>query len=276
MKKLEVITITAALMLWMFGTTMMMGLLDSYATKIIKESQNTTILPERQFQQPSEAPGTTTTQPERQQSQQPSEAPGTTTTQPERQQSQQPSEAPEGNTDPQRQTQFGSEPVNSADQQEDENSVIEQKDEQIRDVLQEDDDDENNGGNEEQTEDDDGIREQVEIDKKAPIAISGDNIYIVWFNDQNTPNNNSEVLFRSSNDSGVTFADKINLSNTTTADSINAGIAGDGNNVIITWWERNATSNEPMARISSDTGATFGPLLKLSANGTIGQASEEQ
>jgi hypothetical protein len=36
---------------------------------------------------------------------------------------------------------------------------------------------------------------------------------------------------------GVTFADKINLSNTTAADSIAAEIAADGSNVIITWWE---------------------------------------
>jgi len=33
---------------------------------------------------------------------------------------------------------------------------------------------------------------------------------------------------------------------------------------------RNATSNEPVARISTDSGKTFGPLLKLSDNGTIG------
>ena len=76
---------------------------------------------------------------------------------------------------------------------------------------------ENTGGSEDQI-------GRVEIDKKAPIAISGDNVYIVWFNDQNTPNNNSEVLFRSSNDGGITFADKINLSNTTTTDSINTEI----------------------------------------------------
>jgi hypothetical protein len=37
-----------------------------------------------------------------------------------------------------------------------------------------------------------------------------------------------------------------------------------------TWWKRNATSNEPVARISTDSGKTFGPILKLGANGTIG------
>jgi hypothetical protein len=72
----------------------------------------------------------------------------------------------------------------------------------------------------EQQEDGDGIEEQV--DKKAPVIISGDNAYVVWFNDQNIPNNNSEVQFRSSADGGVTFADKINLSNTTAADCIAA------------------------------------------------------
>jgi hypothetical protein len=218
-------------------------IIDSYATIALKQSQqpseNTTARPERQSQQPSEAPGATTIQPGRQ--------------------SQQPSEAPES----QRQTQSGFEPSNPAEQQEDENNVIEQKDEQIRDVQQEEDDDENTGDNGEQI-------ERAEIDKKAPIAVSGDNVFIVWFNDQNTPNNNSEVLFRSSADAGVTFADKINLSNTTSADSINAEIAADGNNVVITWWERNSTSEEPVVRVSTDSGATFGPILRLASNGTIG------
>jgi hypothetical protein len=241
MNKLLVFTVTAVIMIGLIGATMTVPQ-ASYATKQSKQvpPEKTTVPPERQSQQPSEALGATTVPPDRQ-SQQPSEAPGATTARPERQ------------------SQFNSE------QQEDGNSdAVEQKDEQIRDVLQEEEDDENNGGNEEQI-------EQVEIDKKAPIAISGDNVYIVWFNDQNTPNNNSELLFRSSNDSGITFADKINLSNTMTADSINAEIAADGNNVIITWWERNSTSEEPVVRISKDSGTTFGPILRLTSNGTIGE-----
>jgi hypothetical protein len=40
--------------------------------------------------------------------------------------------------------------------------------------------------------------------------------------------------------------------------------------VYVTWWERNETSDEPVARVSNDNGATFGPLLRLAANGTIG------
>ena len=107
--------------------------------------------------------------------------------------------------------------------------------------------------------------------QRAPLAISGDNVYIVWFTDRNTPNSNGEVIFRVSNDGGVSFGDKINLSNTDDTDSINAEIAVVGDNyVIVTWWERaNATSNEPVMKISNDNGQTFGPLLKLATNGTI-------
>ena len=102
-------------------------------------------------------------------------------------------------------------------------------------------------------------------------AISGDNVYLVWFSNKT---GDWEALFRGSSDGGTTFGDKINLSNTTDADSTDTEIAADGDNVMVSWWERNQTSEEPVARISIDNGATFGPLLKLSTNGTIGQAAE--
>ena len=101
----------------------------------------------------------------------------------------------------------------------------------------------------------------------APIATSGDNIYIAW--PANTTGND-EVMFRASNDGGTTFMEKINLSNSSDAESQDVEIAANGSNVVVTWWERNATSNEPVARTSIDDGVTFEPLLKLSANGTIG------
>jgi hypothetical protein len=81
-----------------------------------------------------------------------------------------------------------------------------------------------------------------------------------------------EVMFRASTDNGVTFGDKINLSNTTAADSDDAEIAASGDSVYVTWWERNETSDTPVARVSNDNGATFGPLLMLATNGTIGGA----
>jgi hypothetical protein len=111
-----------------------------------------------------------------------------------------------------------------------------------------------------------------DVRDKAPIATSGDNTYIAWWTNRT---GNDEVNFRASTDGGATFTDKINLSNSTDAESQDVEIAADGDNVIITWWERNATSNEPVMKVSTDNGATFGPLLKLAANGTIGETAEE-
>ena len=105
----------------------------------------------------------------------------------------------------------------------------------------------------------------------APIATSGENTYIVWWANST---GDDEVMFRASNDGGTTFADKIKLSNTTGAESQDVEIAADGDNVIVTWWERNQTAEEPVVRISTDNGETFGSLLRLAANGTIGAAAE--
>jgi hypothetical protein len=106
----------------------------------------------------------------------------------------------------------------------------------------------------------------------VPIATSGDNIYLTWWSNQT--GGHTDVLFRASTDGGKTFGDKINLSNSTKTDSQDAQVqtfGNSGSNVIVTWWERNATSDQPVLRISTDKGTTFGPILKLSANGTIGK-----
>jgi hypothetical protein len=116
--------------------------------------------------------------------------------------------------------------------------------------------------------------------REVPPAITGDNIYIAWWTN-NTENGNEEVMFRASNDGGATFGDKMNLSNTPDADSGRVEIAGEGDTVIVSWWETNQTSDIPVARISTDAGETFGPMLRLAANGTIsstevGETTEEE
>jgi hypothetical protein len=103
---------------------------------------------------------------------------------------------------------------------------------------------------------------------KGPVVVSGDNIYIAWWTN-NTENGNEEVMFRASNDGGATFGDKINLSNTTDADSWRVEIAGESADVVVSWWETNQTSDIPMARVSNDGGQTFGPAMMLGTNGTI-------
>jgi hypothetical protein len=44
----------------------------------------------------------------------------------------------------------------------------------------------------------------------------------------------------------------------------------------VTWWEGNQTDDIPVMRVSNDNGATFGPVLMLGANGTIGVATEDE
>ena len=107
----------------------------------------------------------------------------------------------------------------------------------------------------------------------VPMAQSDQNIYLVW---SGNDTGNGEIMFRASNDNGSTFAEKMNLSNSTASDSANAQIMASGNNVFVTWWERNQTSNEPAVRVSTDNGQTFGPVLKLATNGTIGESEEEE
>ena len=101
----------------------------------------------------------------------------------------------------------------------------------------------------------------------APMATSGDNVYIAW--PSNKTGNNSEVMFRASTDNGATFGNKTNLSNSKGAESVDAQIAASGDNVYVSWWERNQTANEPVMRVSDDNGKSFGPVLHLAANGTI-------
>src|SRR5918999_701291 len=88
----------------------------------------------------------------------------------------------------------------------------------------------------------------------APVVITGDNIYVAWWAN-NTANNN--------------------VSNTIDKDSTNVTIDADADSVVVTWWESNQTSETPVMRVSNDNGATFGPVLNLATNGTIGASEQE-
>jgi hypothetical protein len=77
----------------------------------------------------------------------------------------------------------------------------------------------------------DPATDQTRQQPKAPPVISGENVYIVWWTDKGTPNTNGEVMFRASTDGGTTFGNKTNLSNTTTADSVDAEITAEGGSV---------------------------------------------
>ena len=103
----------------------------------------------------------------------------------------------------------------------------------------------------------------------APIATSGDNVYIAWWTNKT---GNNEVMFRASSDGGKTFGDKINLSNST-VNSERAEIGTSGKNVFVTWWQPMNGKDVPMLRVSTDNGKTFGAILNLSTNVTVGSSA---
>ena len=112
---------------------------------------------------------------------------------------------------------------------------------------------------------------------KAPMVASGDNLYIVWWTNKS---GNWEVMFRASNDTGETIGDQINLSNSIDADSQNAEMVAQDDNVYVSWWETSTNpankTSESVLRISNDNGATFGPILMLGDNGTLSAGSGGQ
>jgi hypothetical protein len=101
----------------------------------------------------------------------------------------------------------------------------------------------------------------------APMATSGNNVYVVW------PSNQTgilDIVFRASSDNGQTFTDKVNLSNTPNVDSIDPEITASGNNVYISWWEDYGNGTRvPFFKASNDNGVTFSSVLSLSDNGPL-------
>jgi hypothetical protein len=109
-----------------------------------------------------------------------------------------------------------------------------------------------------------------DAEENTEIAASGDHVYVVSW-DKKT--GNWEILFARSTDSGKTYEKTINLSNSSVTRSDRAMILAQGDNVYMTWWETaNNGMQQPVFRTSNDNGATFRPILKLSANGTIGDS----
>lgn len=104
-------------------------------------------------------------------------------------------------------------------------------------------------------------------ERGVTLAVSGDHIYIAWITNRT---GNDQVIFRSSNDAGATFNDIMNF-NATDAKLQDIQIAAGAENVVIIWRQQqiNATSDEPVARISADNGQTFESVANLASNGTI-------
>ena len=111
------------------------------------------------------------------------------------------------------------------------------------------------------------ISDQIAPVLLAPMASSGNDVYIVW---PSNATGHLEISFRASSDNGQTFADKVNLSSTPNVDSTDPQIATSGNYVYVSWWEDYGNGTRvPFFRSSNDNGHTFGLALSLSDNGPI-------
>jgi lipopolysaccharide export LptBFGC system permease protein LptF len=98
----------------------------------------------------------------------------------------------------------------------------------------------------------------------APLATSGNNVYVAWPND-NTGHWN--VYFAKSVDGGKTFENTIILSapNKGSVVDQNVEIAASGSNVYVSWWTNKTGTLMPAFRASNDTGESFGKTLMLNS-----------
>ncbi len=100
-------------------------------------------------------------------------------------------------------------------------------------------------------------------DGKAPIAVSGDNVYVTWWGNSS---GNYEVMFKESDDGGQTFGDKISLSNSINGTSVEADIATSGDNVYVTFADNKTGFADAYIITSNDNGKTFNPAVLLTDN----------
>jgi len=100
------------------------------------------------------------------------------------------------------------------------------------------------------------------------VAVSGSNVYIIWTD--LTPGN-TDIFFRRSTDSGATWKSIVNVSNNP-GQSRNSELTVSGSNVYVVWTQFSSSGKCQPADIffrgSTNSGATWGSKIKISASGT--------
>ena len=95
------------------------------------------------------------------------------------------------------------------------------------------------------------------------VAISGANIYVVWWNYYST--GDDEICFRKSTDSGATWQSSKRLTYNA-GDSMYPAIAVSGLNVYVVWKDDTLGNTEIYLRKSGDGGATWQSSKRLTTN----------
>jgi hypothetical protein len=108
----------------------------------------------------------------------------------------------------------------------------------------------------------------AESEEDTRIAISGRSVYVVSWD---RTAGNWAVTLSASHDAGRSFGPTVNVSESPDTRSDRARLVAEGDNVYLSWWETTADlRQEPVMRVSNDRGTSFGPILRLEADGAIG------
>jgi hypothetical protein len=102
--------------------------------------------------------------------------------------------------------------------------------------------------------------------REPSSATSGNNMYIAWTNNET---GHWQVFFARSIDNGKTFDKTVALSDNSTT-PITPQITASASNVYVIWWGDKTGYFEPVLRVSTDNGATFGKIMKLNGTSTSG------
>jgi hypothetical protein len=104
-------------------------------------------------------------------------------------------------------------------------------------------------------------------DEFPKMAVSGSNVYVVWFGSEEVFTGDSDIFLRRSTDKGATWKPVVQLSNTGNAQSLH--VAGSGSNVYVAWKDRetsSSTNSDIFFRRSTDNGASWKSTVNLSNN----------
>jgi hypothetical protein len=118
-----------------------------------------------------------------------------------------------------------------------------------------------------------GVLQASASDSGEVIAASGSNRFVVW--EDNTPGN-YDILIKRSTNNGATWQVAKNLSNNP-GDSYNAKVAVSGSNVYVTWLQVDSggTLEDVFFRRSTDNGATWKAIVKITSTGTVGSSTPQ-
>jgi BNR repeat protein len=98
------------------------------------------------------------------------------------------------------------------------------------------------------------------------VAVSGDNVYLVWRDTNGTNVSSGNIFFSSSSDRGKTYHKPINLSNS--GNSTNPEVVAEGNNLYVVWANSQSSGNgEIFLSSSRDKGKSFDEPVNLNNNG---------